>query len=138
MEISKEYVSAGINAGIDGYVPKDVDENTLASAIRTVHRGARFFNEEIMKLIFDDFYTSERLKRCDKRLPHELTNREYEILGQVAGGRSNREVAEILFISIKTVETHKAHIQEKLGLRNTAELVKYAIQNKIIQFDSIK
>ncbi len=132
MEISKEYVSAGIKAGIDGYVAKDADEDTLLLAIRTVHKGERYFNDAIVKLVFENFYTAERLKTTPRRLPHELTKREYEILGLVASGKTNREVAEGLFISIKTVETHKAHIQEKLGLRNTAELVKYAIQNNII------
>lgn len=136
MEISKEYVSAGIKAGIDGYVPKDVDREDLATAIRTVHRGEKYFNDAIMKLVFENFYTSEKLKSSERRLPHELTKREYEILGLVATGKSNREVAETLFISIKTVETHKTHILEKLGLRNTAELVKYAIRNKIISADA--
>ena len=69
------------------------------------------------------------------KLPNELTKREYEILALVATGKTNREVAEALFISIKTVETHKTHILEKLGLKNTPELVKYAIKNKIISID---
>ena len=72
-----------------------------------------------------------------RKLPHELTKREYEILGLVASGKSNRELAETLFISIKTVETHKTNILEKLGLKNTTELVKYAIKNKIISIDSL-
>ncbi|MBL7863987.1 MAG: response regulator transcription factor [Cyclobacteriaceae bacterium] len=132
MEISKDYVSAGIKAGIDGYVAKDADADTLLTAIRTVHKGERYFNEAIVKLVFENFYTTEKLKTTARRLPHELTKREYEILALVASGKTNREIAESLFISIKTVETHKGHILEKLGLRNTAELVKYAIQNNII------
>lgn len=135
METTKEYVSAGIKSGVDGYLPKDVDKATLIEAIRTVHTGGRFFNDAIMKLVFEDFYSSEKLKSAPKKLPNELTNREYEILGLVAMGKSNKEVAEALFISIKTVETHKTHILEKLGLRNSAELVKYAIKNKIISVD---
>ena len=137
METSKEYVSAGIKSGVDGYLPKDVDKDTLIQAIRTVHQGGRFFNDAIMKLVFEDFYTHEKLKNPTRKLPHELTKREYEILGLVASGKSNREVAETLFISIKTVETHKTNILEKLGLKNTTELVKYAIKNKIISIDSL-
>jgi DNA-binding NarL/FixJ family response regulator len=137
MEISKEYVSAAIKSGVDGYLPKDVDKETLIQAIRTVHQGSRFFNDAIMKLVFEDFYTHEKLKNPSKKLPHELTKREYEILGLVASGKTNREVAETLFISIKTVETHKTNILEKLGLRNTTELVKYAIKNKIISIESL-
>lgn len=137
MEISKEYVSAGIKSGVDGYLPKDVDRDTLLGAIRTVRGGGRFFNDAIMKLVFEDFYAHEKLKSSDKRLPNDLTKRESEILGLVASGKTNKELAEALFISIKTVETHKTHIMEKLGLRNSTELVKYAIKNKIISIDSL-
>jgi DNA-binding NarL/FixJ family response regulator len=137
MEISKEYVSAGIKSGVDGYLPKDIDKETLLEAIRTVHGGGRFFNEAIMKLVFEDFYSNEKLKSSDKKLPNDLTKREYEILAQVASGKSNKELAEILFISIKTVETHKTNILEKLGLKNSTELVKYAIKNNIISIDSL-
>lgn len=135
MEISKEYVSAGIKSGVDGYLPKDVNKETLLEAIRTVASGARYFNDAIMKLVFEDFYTQEKLKGPRQRLPNELTPREYEVLGLVAEGKSNKEVADTLFISVKTVETHKTHILDKLGLKNTTELIRYAIQNKIISID---
>lgn len=137
MEISKEYVSASIKSGVDGYLPKDVDVATLIEAIRSVHRGERFFNDAIMKLVFEDFYSHEKLKTTDTRLPNDLTKREQEILKLVASGKTNRELAEILFISIKTVETHKGHILEKLGLKNTSELIRYAIKNNIISVDSL-
>ncbi|HMI66641.1 MAG TPA: response regulator transcription factor [Cyclobacteriaceae bacterium] len=137
MEISREYVSAGIKSGVDGYLPKDVDKETLLEALRTVHGGGRFFNDAIMKLVFEDFYSHEKLKSADKKLPDDLTKREYEVLGLVAAGKTNKELAETLFISTKTVETHKTHIMEKLGLRNSTELVKYAIKNKIISIDSL-
>lgn len=137
MEISKEYVSAAIKSGVDGYLPKDVNEETLLEAIRAVNRGERFFNEAIMKLVFEDFYLHEKLKNPAKRLPNELTKREYEVLGLVAEGKTNKEIGDTLFISVKTVETHKAHILDKLGLKNTSELIKYAIRNKIISIDSL-
>lgn len=137
MEVSKEYVSAGIKSGVEGYLPKDVDKETLLSAIRTVNSGGKFFNDAIMKLVFEDFYTQEKLKGPVSKLPNDLTKREYEVLGHVASGKSNKEVGEALFISVKTVETHKTHILEKLGLKNTAELVKYAIKNNIISIDQL-
>jgi DNA-binding NarL/FixJ family response regulator len=137
MEISREYVSAGIKSGVDGYLPKDVDKETLLESLRTVHSGGRFFNDAIMKLVFEDFYSHEKLRSTDKKLPNDLTKREYEVLGLVAAGKTNKELAEVLFISVKTVETHKTHIMEKLGLKNTTELVKYAIKNKIISIDSL-
>ncbi len=134
MEVKKEYLAAGIQCGIDGYIPKDSDRQTMIAAIRTVYGGERYFTDAITKLVFEDFYVHEKLKNPDNtRLPNDLTKREYEVLGLVAMGKGNKEIAECLFISIKTVETHKGHILEKLGLRNSAELVKYAIKNNIVQ-----
>jgi DNA-binding NarL/FixJ family response regulator len=137
MEISKEYVSAGIQSGVNGYLPKDIDKHTLLEAIRTVYGGGRYFTDVIMKLVFEDFYSHEKLKNHTKKLPNELTKREYEILGLVASGKTNKEVADTLFISVKTVETHKSNILDKLGLKNTTELIKYAIKNNIISIDSL-
>lgn len=133
MEVKKEFLSAGIQCGINGYIPKDTDRETMITAIRTVYRGERYFTEAITKLVFEDFYVHEKLKNPETtRLPNDLTKREYEVLGLVAMGKGNKEIAEMLFISVKTVETHKGHILEKLGLRNSAELIKYAIKNNIV------
>lgn len=132
MEISKEYVSAGIKSGVDGYLPKDIGKKTLLEAIRAVYAGERYFNDAIKKLIFDDFYSVEKLKNPKKALPNQLTKREGEVLALVASGKPNKDIAEALFISVKTVETHKTHILIKLGLNNNAELIRYAIKNNII------
>jgi len=135
-EIKKEFVAAGIKCGIDGYLPKDVDQATLIEAVRTVMQNKKFFNAAITNLVFEDFYSSETSgKKQNRKVSIDLTKRENEVLEQVASGKSNQEVAEILFISIKTVETHKANILSKLGLRNMAELVRYAIKNNIIDLD---
>lgn len=132
MEISKDYVSAAIKSGVDGYLPKDVGKEVVLDAIRVVHGGESYFNDAIKKLIFEDFYTLEKLKNPRKALPNQLTKREMEVLTFVASGKSNREIAEILSISVKTVETHKTHILIKLGLNNNSELVRYAVKNNII------
>ena len=136
-EIKKELVTAGIQCGIDGYLPKDVDLNVLTEAIRTVKGGGRYFNEAITNLVFEDFYQKKKLTNIQGKvtLPNDLTKREQEVLALVASGKSNQEVADDLFISVKTVDTHKNHILDKLGLKNTAELVKYAIRNKLISLD---
>jgi DNA-binding NarL/FixJ family response regulator len=132
MEISKEYVSAGIKSGVDGYLPKDIGKKTLIEAVRSVHAGQRYFNDAIKKLIFEDFYSVEKLKNPKRELPNQLTKRESEVLALVASGKSNKDIGEVLFISVKTVETHKTHILMKLGLNNNAELIRYAIKNNII------
>ena len=135
-EIKKEFVSTGIKCGIDGYLPKDTDKATLIEAIRTVSSGSKYFNKAITNLIFEDFYKAEKEgPKRGRKVMLDLTKREHEVLELVATGKSNQEVADALFISIKTVETHKTNILEKLGLKNTAELVKYAIKNNIISLD---
>lgn len=132
VEISKEYVSAAIRSGVDGYLPKNVSKSILLDAIRSVYQGERYFNDAIKKLIFEDFYSVEKLKNPRKALPNQLTKREAEVLALVSSGKSNREIAEVLSISVKTVETHKTHILIKLGLNNNSELIRYAIKNSII------
>jgi DNA-binding NarL/FixJ family response regulator len=132
MEISKEYVTAAIKSGVDGYLPKNIAKKILLEAIRAVNEGERYFNDAIKRLIFEDFYTVEKLKNPRKSLPNQLTKRETEVLGLVASGKTNKEIADALFISVKTVETHKTHILIKLGLNNNTELVRYAIKHNII------
>lgn len=137
MEVKREFVSAGIQSGIDGYLPKDIEKNILIDAVRTVQRGEKYFNEAITTLVFEDFYNKERTsKQVKQHLGSnelsKLTKRELEILSLIAAGKSTKQVADELFISTKTVDTHKTHILDKLGLSNTAELVKYAIKNELI------
>lgn len=136
VEVKKGLVSAGIQSGIDGYLPKDAEKSTLIEAIRVVSKGDKYFNEAITNLVFEDFYNREvSTRQTEQHL--QLTNlskREMEVLKLIASGKSDKEVSEQLFISKKTVNTHKMHILEKLGLKNTAELVRYAITNKLIAF----
>jgi DNA-binding NarL/FixJ family response regulator len=135
-EIKKEYVSMGIKCGIDGYLPKNVEKDTLVEAIRKVYAGEKFFNQAIMSLVFEDFYAGEKTgKKRERKTADGLTSRETQVLELTASGKSNQEVADLLFISVKTVETHKSNILVKLGLKNTAELVRYAIKNNIITID---
>ena len=133
-EVNKEFVTVGIQAGIDGYLTKDVEKERLIDAIRCVYGGTKYFNEAITALVFEYFYTRNKnggVKPQARELD-SLTKREVEVLSLIANGRKGKEVADELFISIKTVETHKSHILQKLGLHNVAQLVKYAIKNKIV------
>ncbi len=133
MEIKKAYVTAGIQAGIDGYLQKDSSKEVLIEAIKTVCSGRTYFTEAITSLVFEDFYLKNKENQKRERVvSDDLTKREMEVLEQIATGLSTKEVADRLFISIKTVETHKAHILDKLGLKNTAEIVLYAVKNRII------
>lgn len=136
-EVNKDYISEGIKMGIDGYLPKDTDKETLIDAINMVVGGEKFFSPEIKALIFKDFYLKETE---GKGLPGKkstvLSKREEEVLALIAEGKNIKEVGEHLFISPKTVETHKMHIQDKLGLKNTAQLVRYAIEKGLVQSGS--
>jgi DNA-binding NarL/FixJ family response regulator len=135
-EVRKDFVSTGIKSGIDGYIPKDASKEMLLEAIEKVYHGERYFTEAITKLIFEDFYLAEKgQKKREQKVTEELTGRESEILALVAEGLANKEISERLFISVRTVETHKTHILDKLGLKNTAELIKYAIKHNIISLD---
>ena len=130
-QVNKEFISDGIKSGIDGYLDKDVDQATLQNAIQTVFSGRRFFSPEIKALVFQDIYLKE--KSIHHKMKAVLSKREEQVLTQIALGKSLKEIADVLFISVKTVETHKQHIQDKLGLSNTAQLVKFAIKNKLIE-----
>lgn len=135
-EVKRDFVSMGMKAGIDGYLPKDIDKETLVEAIRTVAKGEKFFTTAITNLVFEAFYQAQKEgNKPAQKGTEELTERENQIFEQVAIGRSNQKIAEAFFISVKTVETHKANILRKLGLKNTAELVKYAIKHNIISID---
>jgi DNA-binding NarL/FixJ family response regulator len=136
-EAKRELVAAGIRCGIDGYLPKQIEKEILLTAIRIVTKGGRYFDEAITNLIFDDLYnqTKSSLNSCPPSKTADLTRREHEVLPYLAAGKRPKEIADELFISVKTVETHKGNILEKLGLRNTAELVKYAIKHDLLPLD---
>lgn len=131
-EVNENYITLAVKAGVEGYLPKDVNKPTMIEAINKVSEGEKFFAQPVTNIILDTFYKRESSEK--RATPSDgLTKREHEVLQKVALGRSNQEVADDLFISIKTVETHKTNILSKLGLKNTAELVKYAIKNNVIE-----
>ncbi|MBL7833148.1 MAG: response regulator transcription factor [Cyclobacteriaceae bacterium] len=132
-EVSKEFISEGMKMGIDGYLLKDCSKEMLFEAISAVMRGEKFFSPEVTNLIFRDFYLKETEgKGLPSARTKELSRRETEVLVLIASGKTIKEIGEHLFISPKTVETHKSHIMDKLGLTNTAQLVKYAIDHKLV------
>lgn len=138
-EVNKDYITAGIKSGIDGYLPKDTDKETLLMAIHSAMKGEKYFSPEITALVFQDFYLKEKDgKGLPTKKTTELTRREEEVLVWIAHGKSLREIADELFISVKTVESHKMHIQDKLGLTNAAQLVKYAIEHGLIELKKPK
>ena len=133
MHDSEELIYETLQAGVKGYILKKSAPDQLVSAIRAVSLGKSFFSPEISKIIDERKIEQGQLIGKESILVPALTGRETEILQLVAEGHSNREIAEILFISIKTVENHRSKIMEKMNFRNIADLIKYAVSKRIIQ-----
>jgi len=130
------YVQQALDAGAAGYVLKRAADAELLTAIRAVQRGEAFLYPSVAKVLVDDYL---RLKKASETVAARasaadpLTARERQVLTLIAHGYSNHEIAERLTVSVKTVETHKARLQEKLGLRTRAELVRYALQRGLLK-----
>jgi len=131
MHSDEDYLLSALNAGAKGYLLKDSAEVDLIRAIQSVNKGAPFFSPEIAKTMLEDYmrFLQQRNLQDSYDL---LTDREKEVLQLLAEGKSNKEVAAILDVSVYTVDTHRTHLMQKLNLHNTAEIVLYAVRNKII------
>jgi DNA-binding NarL/FixJ family response regulator len=131
MHEDEEYVRQMLAAGAAGYVLKDAAARDLLGAIRAVYRGEAVLSPAVTRLVLEDYLRWADLN-CS---PEEscLTPREREVLQLIAEGHTNRQIAEILCLSIKTVQSHRANLMHKLGLHDRGELIKYAIQKKIIE-----
>ncbi len=128
---SDEYFFQMLSAGASGYVLKGAASADLVSALRFVARGEVFLYPTVAKKLVNDFLNRAH-DREEADQYQALTRREREVLTLVGEGLTNREVANRLVISLSTVQTHYAHIIEKLGLTNRAELIKYAIRHGLI------
>jgi len=118
-----------------GYVNKQTTPEDLLKAIDTVYKGGYFTSSSFSNDIIKKYV--ETIKEKDKKVSHDkLTSREVEILQLIAEGYSNKGIAKLLYISVKTVETHRTHLMDKLGKHNTVELTKYAIRKGIISIDN--
>jgi DNA-binding NarL/FixJ family response regulator len=128
----REYVRRLLKAGVSGYVLKKSAGSELANAIRAVHRGGLVLDPEVARTAMQEGGPAAP-GQAD---PYEsLTDREKQVLKLVADGRSNKEVAELLGISVKTAMSHREHVMEKLGVHNRTELVRFAIKKGVIRVD---
>lgn len=116
-----EYIYGALRAGASGFLLKDTKPDDLVEAIRRTHAGESLFAPTILKQLVEHYITSPQ--RQDRRQPGGLTRREIEILTLVGKGLSNTEIADVLFISIKTVKTHISRLLSKLSARDRAQLV---------------
>lgn len=132
MHDSEELVHEILSTGARGYVLKSDAARHLVSAVEALSRHQPFFSSRVSATVLDGYLSGARgdARSAPSRT---LTDREREVVQLLTEGRSNKEVASILHISVKTVETHRAAIMRKLGVGSIVELVHYAIRNKLIQ-----
>jgi two-component system nitrate/nitrite response regulator NarL len=124
MHHDKEYILSLIQSGANGYVLKDVSSEELVQAINTVHQGGTYFSSGASDSLFSQ---APSPKQCE-----ELTKREVAVLKEVAVGLSNKEIAQSLSISVRTVETHRQNLKNKLNIHTSAGLIKYALEHHLI------
>ena len=123
----KQYALRLIKAGVSGYLQKDCAFSEILAAIRQVYAGKKYITDDVAEVL------SEHLDDRADRFPHErLTNREYQVMCRLASGKSVSEIADELYISVKTVSTHRSHILQKMALENNAQIMQYAIANALI------
>lgn len=119
------HLEQALSAGADGYLTKDIPSKELISALHNVMLGERVFSKSIVLLVQNKFMT-----RGSQNEPHiKITKREQEILNLIAAGRTSTEIADKLFLSVRTVESHRYNLMQKLGIKNTAGLIRFAVMN---------
>ncbi len=131
MHQDESYVLRSLKAGAKGYLLKDSLRGDVIEAIRTVSQGRSYLTRKVSRILQED-YVRQMEQRGLEDSYDLLTEREREILQLVAEGKANKEVATFLNISLTTVETHRTHILQKLGLHSVPELILYAVRKGII------
>lgn len=131
MHSDESYVLRALKAGARGYLLKDSAEVDLIKAVNAVGSGKSFFSPAVSKMLLDDYV--RKLKRTGNEDPYDLlTPREREILQLIAEGKSNKDIANLLNLSVYTVESHRSNLMAKLNLRGLPELILYAVRRGII------
>jgi two-component system, NarL family, response regulator NreC len=131
MHSDESYIIRALAAGARGYLLKDATDEDLLPAIRAVASGKPFFSPAVTAVLVEDYLRQLQARGLADSY-HLLTDREKQVLQLLAEGRSNKEVATLLELSLSTVETHRANLMQKLNLHNTAEIVLYAVRKGII------
>ena len=131
MHSESGYIVKMLEVGASGYLLKDAGKEEMESAIRVVAKGNTYYSQQVSSIIVQHLTNPNKPKEDKGGVP--LTKREIEVLKLIADEYSNPEIAKTLFISIRTVDTHRRNLLEKLQAKNTAGLVKYAIKHGIVE-----
>lgn len=136
MHNDEPYLLKALEAGITGYVLKEAATTELAAAIRSVMAGKINIHPSLMKILVDKAINQKTVEKKEESQQKEiLTKRENEVLHYICLGYTNQEIANILVISVKTVEKHKEHIMEKLNLKKRHQLIKYALEKGLVTLE---
>ena len=136
MKGNEQFTLKLIKVGAKGHLSSDTGRSEILEAIYTLRNGYEFYARTITNLLLNSFLNNDASNKKEKeKLQKDLSNREMEVLKLFAGGMSNRQIADKLFISVRTVETHKTNIMKKINIKTTVDLVKFAIKNNIIELD---
>ncbi|MBM0868255.1 nitrate respiration regulation response regulator NreC [Staphylococcus auricularis] len=131
----EEYLFHVLKNGAKGYILKNAPDEQLVLAVRTVYQGDTYVDMKMTTSLVNEFVNNSKSEEEATNDPCKiLSKRELEILPLVAKGYGNKEIAEKLFVSVKTVEAHKTHIMTKLDLKSKPELVEYALKKKLLEF----
>ncbi|HET6557523.1 MAG TPA: response regulator transcription factor [Prolixibacteraceae bacterium] len=131
---SEEIVLKTIKAGAKGFLGRDSDRNSLLEAVYTLRNGHDYFSQSITHLLLNRYISSLKADEMSQNADlNSLSARQVEILKLWGESYSNQEIADRFFISVRTVESHKNHIMQKLNLKSTVDMVKFAIKNNIIE-----
>lgn len=131
MYSDETYIMRALTAGAKGYLLKDTAEEDVLPAIRAAVQGKSYFSPAIAKTLLEDYVRYLRQRKLEDTYDL-LTEREREVLQLLAEGKSNKEAAGVLNLSLSTIETHRTNLMQKLNLHSTAEIVLYAVRKKII------
>lgn len=133
---NESFILKLIKAGAKGHLSRDTDRSEILEAIYTLRNGYEFYAKTITNILLSSYLSDDDIDHQEKEnRQKQLSAREMEIFKLFAEGLSNREIAGQLFISVRTVETHKNNIMKKVNLKTTVDLVKFALKNNIIELD---
>lgn len=138
MHDNETYILKSVEAGAYGYLLKDVDKEEFVKAITAIFNGEKYFNTNISSMLVSGYLNKLKEGNVESNSvsvnsdDYDLTKREKGILKMITVGKNNREIADGLGISIRTIETHRANIMKKLKVKNAVELVRIAIDEKIV------
>lgn len=133
MHENEDYILKAVEEGALGYLLKDSSKEEILDAIKTVYAGNKYFNGPVSNIIINGYLNSVRNSgNQENQIVYKISKKEKEILGHIIDGKNSREIAEMLELSVRTVDNHRANMMKRLEVKNAVELVKLALDKKLV------